>query len=242
MFNQLLESKAKKQRSPGSTIFSIVFHSALIGAAAWATAHAATERDEKPREEKIQFVDVKPKDEPPPPPKKMDLPPPPKDVTVAPPPPKGFQVLQAPVNIPKIIPNVDLSKRVTSEADFSGKGVAGGVAKGVVGGTGPVGNENNTYFEFQVEKPAQYAGGAKPNYPETLRSAGIEAEVRAQFVVDTSGRADVSTLKIMTPGTNELFVASIRSALPRMKFLPAEYGGRKVRQLVEQPFTFNIDR
>jgi protein TonB len=57
-------------------------------------------------------------------------------VAVAPPPPKGFQVLTAPVEIPDVIHEVDLSKKVTDEADFSGKGVVGGTSKGVAGGTG----------------------------------------------------------------------------------------------------------
>jgi protein TonB len=151
-------------------------------------------------------------------------------------------VLPQPIDIPKVIPDVDLSKRVTNEADFSGKGVAGGVAKGVVGGTGPIGSDNQTYFEFQVEKQAQQdPNGARPNYPETLRSAGVEGEVRAQFVVDTTGRAEPNSLKILG-SSNDLFTAAVRSALPRMRFFPAEVGGRKVRQLVEQPFTFQISR
>jgi protein TonB len=235
MFNQLIESKRTKKRSPGTAAFSIGLHAGLIGLAVWATANAAI-RNEKPKAEKIEFVQVK-KDEPPPP--KKEPPPPPKDVTVAPPPPKGFQVLQAPPIVPVKIPDIDLSKKVTNEADFSGKGVAGGVAKGVVGGTGPVSNDQ-TYFEFQVEKPAAaVSGSASPQYPETLRSAGIEGEVDAQFVVDTTGRADPSSLKI-TKATNDLFSAAVKSALPRMKFYPAEIGGHKVKQLVQQPFTFSI--
>jgi protein TonB len=58
-------------------------------------------------------------------------------------------------------------------------------------------------------------------------------------VVDTSGRADMNTFKVLK-STNDLFSAAVRSALPRMKFFPAEVGGHKVRQLVQQPFTFNI--
>jgi protein TonB len=236
MFNQLLESKPQKKRSPGSTAFSIVFHSVLIGAAAWATANAAI-KPEEVKSEKIEFVDVKPKEEPPPP-KKVDIPPPPKDVT--PPPPKGFQQLNIPLEIPKVIPDIDLTKRVTNEADFSGKGVAGGTAKGVVGGTGPVGSDGTTYFEFQVENPAaQDRNSPRPRYPETLRSAGVEGEVRAQFVVDTTGRAEPGSLKILS-ATNELFAAEIRRAMPTMKFIPAMVGGRKVKQLVEQPFTFSL--
>lgn len=234
MFNQLIESKRTKKRSPGTTAFSVVFHAGLIGLAAWATANAAIQ-NEKPKAEKIQFVEVKKE---PPPPKKDEPPPPPKEVTHAPTPPKGFQVLQAPPIVPVKIPDIDLSKKVTNEADFSGKGVAGGIAKGVVGGT-PI-NDQQTYFDFQVEKPAAQApGSTSPQYPETLRSAGIEGEVDAKFVVDTSGRADMKTFEVLK-ATNDLFAAAVRSALPRMRFFPAEVGGRKVRQLVQQPFMFNI--
>jgi periplasmic protein TonB len=234
MFNQLIESKRKKKGSPGTTVFSIGLHAGLIGLAVWATANAAIQ-SEKPKAEKIEFVQVK-KDEPPPP-KKDVPPPPPKDVTVAPPPPKGFQVLQAPPIVPVKIPDIDLSKKVTNEADFSGRGVAGGVAKGVVGGTGPV-SDTQTYFEYQVEKAAAMASGsAQPSYPETLRSAGIEGEVDAQFVVDTTGRG--TDLKIIK-ATNELFASAVKSAFPRMRFHPAEIGGKKVKQLVQQPFTFTI--
>jgi protein TonB len=238
MFNQLIESKRTKKRNTGSTVFSVVFHGALIAAAAVATAHAAIE-NEKPKQEKIQFVEVK-KDEPPPP-KKEAPPPPPKQTTVAPPPPKGFQVLQAPPVVPVKIPDIDLTKKVTDANDFSGKGVAGGTSKGIVGGTGPVINDKQDYFEFQVEKPAAAAdGNPSPQYPEALRSSGVEGEVDAQFVVDVNGRADMSTFKVLK-ATNDLFAAAVRSTLPRMKFYPAEVGGHKVRQVVQQAFMFNIN-
>ena len=165
MLNNLLESAPKKERSAGGALFSVVFHSVLIAAAVYATANAAI-KAEKPKQEKIDFVEMK-KDEPPPP--KDEPPPPPPDVVVAPPPPKGFQVLTAPVEIPDVIPDIDLSKKVTDEADFSGKGVAGGTSKGVEGGKAPV-VEGQTYFEFQVEKPVVQAPGSPgPNYPDMLR-------------------------------------------------------------------------
>ena len=238
MFNNLLESKAKKQRSAGGTLFSVVMHVALIAGAVYATAHATVEA-EKPKQEKIDFVEVK-KDEPPPP-KEEPPPPPPPDVVAAPPPPKGFQVLTAPVEIPDVIPEIDLTKKVTDEADFTGKGVAGGVAKGVEGGKAPVvTDQNQTFFEFQVEKPvSQIPGAGSPRYPDMLRSAGVEGEVLAQFVVDTSGRADVGTFKVLKT-THDLFATAVRNALPQMRFSPAEVGGRKVKQLVQQPFTFAI--
>ena len=147
---RLLESKKsdKKGRSAGGTIFSIILHSLIVFLAVFATARAGTKMKEN-RATKVNFVAVK---EPPPPPKKevpkpeppkpKKAPTPPRVVNVpmpkevAPAPPRGFKVVAPPVNIPTNLPTVDLSKAVTNENDFSGKGVAGGSDKGVKGGTG----------------------------------------------------------------------------------------------------------
>lgn len=237
MFNNLIESKPKKQKSLGATIISAIFHGAVIGLSVYATAGAVTE-EEEPTVQKVDFVEIK-KDEPPPP--QDEPPPPPPDMVAAPPPPKGFQVLTAPVNIPDVIPEIDLSKKLTNEADFSGKGVAGGIASGVVGGTAPV-IQDQPYFDFQVEKPvAPIPGTGSPRYPDILRSASVEGQVVAQFVVDTTGRVEVSTFKVIT-STHDLFVSAVRQALPQMRFLAAEVGGRKVKQLVQQPFVFNLTK
>jgi protein TonB len=235
MFNTLLESRPRKQRSVGGTAFSVFAHVTILTALIYVTAHAAI-KNNKEKIEKIQFAEMK-KPDPPPPPKE---PPPPKDVVVAPPPPKGFQVLTAPVNIPDVIPTVDLTKKVTDEADFSGKGVAGGVGKGVVGGTGPVGDQ--PYFDFQVEKQAAAEPGhPNPRYPDMLQSAGIPGEVLAQFVIDTTGRADMSTFKVLK-SDNDLFTQEVKNTLPKWRFYPAEVGGRKVKELVQQPFSFAITK
>jgi periplasmic protein TonB len=235
MFNQLLESKAHKQKMAGGTIFSLVLHTALISGAVYATAKAGI-KDEKAKSEKIQFVEVK--KEPPKP--KVDEPPPPKEVVVKPPPPKGFQVLRAPVKIDIKIPEIDLSKAVTNEADFSGKGVKGGTGSGVVGGTGPV--TNQTYFEFQVEKPAEMLSDSpKPKYPSVLESSGIAGEVQAQFVVRSDGKADNDSFKVLK-STNELFTQAVKNVLPRMRFSPAMIGGKPVNQLVQQSFQFAVPR
>ena len=233
MFNQLIESKAKKQKMAGGTVFSIVLHTVLIAAAVYATARAGV-KDEKSKAEKIQFVEMK--KEPPKVPDKA----PPKEVIVKPPPPKGFQVLRAPVRIDIKIPEIDLSKAMTNESDFSGKGVKGGTGTGVVGGTGPV--TNQTYFEFQVEKPAEMLQDSpKPKYPSVLESSGIAGEVQAQFVVRTDGKADMDQFKVLK-STNELFTQAVKNVLPRMRFSPAMIGGKPVNQLVQQSFQFAVPR
>jgi protein TonB len=225
LFNNLLESKAQNQRSTGRSVFSLVVHTLVIYGAVQATLKAAEEKEEV--EEKVSFVDVK-KDEPPPPK------PPPQE---APPPPQSFQVLTAPVNIPNVLPDIDLTAKLTNEADFSGKGVQAAVAN-----KGPIAKPegDQPYFEFMVEKPVTEASNTqRPRYPDILKSAGVEGDVMAQFVVDTTGRVELNTFKVLKT-SHQLFEAAVRSALPGMRFIPAEVGNKKVRQLVQQPFVFAI--
>lgn len=234
MFNQLLESKAKKQKLAGGTLFSVVLHTALIAGAVYATATAGVKEEKKA--EKIQFVEIKKE-----PPKEVPKEAPPPEKVVVAPPPKGFQVLRAPLKIDIKIPEIDLSKAITNESDFSGKGVKGGVGTGVVGGTGPV-TTDQTYFEFQVERPASMLDDSpKPKYPAVLESSGIAGEVQAQFVVGSSGKADMSSFKVLK-STNELFTQAVKNVLPRMRFSPAQIGGKPVNQLVQQSFQFAVPR
>jgi protein TonB len=260
---RLLESKPdKKKRSAGGTILSVVLHLSILFLAIFATARAGVRRAEKPKQENVRFVDVK-KPEPPPPPKK-ELPPPPKETPkpkaptpkvvqvqlpkeVAPAPPQGFKIVPPPVNIPTSIPTVDLSKAMTNEADFSGKGVAGGTDKGVKGGTGSEGDtgksagvaDHGPYMEFQVEKAVEKIGGDAPEYPSSLRDSGVEGQVLAQFVVNESGRYESGTLKVLS-SSNPAFTAAVKDALPRMRFSAAQIGGKKVQQLVQMPFQFHL--
>src|SRR5690348_13383943 len=237
MFDNLIESKAKKQRRAGGIAFSAVLHALLITGAVYGTLQAK-EQLEKPKAEKVEFVEMKKKDEPPP---KEEKPPPPPEVVMKAPPPKGFQVLTAPIKIPDVLPDIDLSKKVTNEEDFSGKGQAGGIAKGVVGGT-PQPVSDQPYFEFQVEKQvAALPDNPRPRYPDMLRSANVEGEVLAQFVVDTTGRAEMNTFKVLK-SSHDLFTNSVKSALANMRFYPAEVGGRKVKQLVQMPFVFGLNK
>src|SRR6185436_20959927 len=203
MFENLIETKPKKPKTAKQFVISVLIHTALIGGAVYGTLQAK-EAIEKPKQEKVEFVEMK-KDEPPPP----DKPPePPPEVVAAPPPPKGFQVLTAPIKIPDVLPEIDLSKKVTDEADFSGKGVVGGIAKGV--GNGPA---DQTYFEFQVEKQVSgVPGTVNLRYPDMLRSANVEGEVLVQFVVDTTGRADLSSFKVLK-SSHDLFTNSVKNAL-----------------------------
>jgi hypothetical protein len=99
-------------------------------------------------------------------------------------------------------------------------------------------NRPATYFEFQVEKPADLLPSSKmPVYPPSLKSSNIEGQVLAQFVVDENGLVDMDTFKVLK-ATNALFIESLRNALPGFTYSPAMIGGRRVKQLVQQAFQF----
>jgi TonB family protein len=78
-----------------------------------------------------------------------------------------------------------------------------------------------------------------PRYPATLRAARIEGSVQARFVVDTTGRV-VMTSVIVDGADHPLFAEAVLEVLRRARFTPAELRGRKVQQLVVQPFVFVI--
>ncbi len=118
----------------------------------------------------------------------------------------------------------------------------GGAARGVAAGTPAPVNDNQTFFEFQVEQPVTpVPGNLGPRYPDSLRVARVEGEVLAQFVVDTSGVADMSTFKVLK-STHALFTEAVRGSLADMAFYPARVGGRAVKQLVQMPFNFSLTK
>ncbi len=96
------------------------------------------------------------------------------------------------------------------------------------------------YFESQVERPVAAAPGSPgPIYPAELKAQRIEGTSLAMFVVNEQGLAEVSTLKFLRSGY-PAFDAAVKDALPNMRFLPAAIGGRAVKQLVQQPFSFAL--
>ena len=98
-----------------------------------------------------------------------------------------------------------------------------------------------TYFDFQVEHQVKPRTVRTPVYPERLRAAGVEGQVLVQFVVDESGSAQMNTFKVLKSTDNELTDA-VRRAVSSSTYIPAEVRGKKVKQLVQQPFVFAARR
>ena len=232
MFENLIESKPKKSRTWGQAFMSVAVHGVLIFLAVQATAGAAEVIDRIMADTTFTFL--KPP-EPPPPPPPQEVPP--DAIVTANPPPQGFQTIMPPDKIPTTIPPVNLNEKFNPE-DFSGRGVAGGIAAGVIGGTGPVLQEE-TYLQEQVDDPVRPLSQPQPRYPPVLQQAGITGRVEMQYVVDTTGHAEPRTFKILR-SSNKAFEEPAREAIMKSVFRPARIRGQAVRQLVQQAMTFSI--
>jgi bla regulator protein blaR1 len=100
--------------------------------------------------------------------------------------------------------------------------------------------DKQTFTDFQVEKQATpLPDNPGPRYPQELQLSNIEGSVTAQFVVDTTGLPIMETFKVLR-STDVRFIPSVRDALAKWRFAPADVGGKKVKQLLRMPFEFSL--
>jgi hypothetical protein len=80
----------------------------------------------------------------------------------------------------------------------------------------------------------------QPAYPEALLFTGVPGHVLAEFVVDTLGHVELETFGVIS-STNPQFTAAVQRVLSDWAYAPAMLNGKRVRQLVQQPFSFVVD-
>lgn len=97
--------------------------------------------------------------------------------------------------------------------------------------------KSDFYTVEQVEAIAVADPPVTVTYPQLLRATGVTGSVLAEFVVDTNGSVDESTIGFVA-SSHAAFAEAVRLALVRASFTPAQRGGRPVRQLVRQRFSF----
>jgi hypothetical protein len=99
---------------------------------------------------------------------------------------------------------------------------------------------DNAFTVLEVDSAiVRDPASAAPEYPPHLLQGGIEGSAAVRFVVDSTGEVDILTYRVLKT-THSDFAVSVRRALPLMHFRPAVHAGKRVRQLVEQSFSFRI--
>ncbi|HEX7239256.1 MAG TPA: TonB family protein, partial [Longimicrobiaceae bacterium] len=174
---------------------------------------------------------------------------------------QGYQELAPPSSVPDRLPDVDASAPAVRPEDFSGIGVAGGVARGTEGGEArnaakdpPKGDgegegdvPSGPVDVNVVEERPKLTNGAEMErvlqrlYPSTLKDAGVTGTAVLQFVVDTEGRVESSSVQVVS-SSHDGFGSASREAAERFKFRPAKIGGRPVRVSITMPIQWKLER
>jgi TonB family protein len=222
VFDNLIESRRKSNRRRvfGVGFVSLTIHTVVIAAAVYATLNAGQTDNTVRVDTAMVFIEQQQQKPPEQQPVQLDVP------------LKGFQTVVAPDVIPTNLPPVNLQEHFDPK-DYSGTGVEGGLATGMV----PTGNE--VFMEAIVEEKPSVLSGPIPVYPELLKQAQIQGRVIVQAVIDTLGRAEPSSVKVLQ-SPNPGFDQSAKNYVLKALFRPARVHGRAVRVLINIPIDYKI--
>jgi len=92
-----------------------------------------------------------------------------------------------------------------------------------------------------VQERPQVLSSPQLHYPDLMRQAGIEGRVVVEFIVDTLGRAEPASIKVVQ-STNSAFDQDAKAHVRRAMFRPGRNHGRPVRVLLALPIDFRIRR
>lgn len=232
MLEVLLESRSRHQPRTGGAALSVGAHVAIVGAIAAAAVQATGVKPTLPIPQIIHFR------VPAPDPVRTTRP----ASTAATP-----RSAIAPVDIPQVLlPAIAPAAPQLAMPAFGAGAEPPAVGFGGASHAGPIG-----ILGVWGDRPGETVQGVdlvvriltteKPRYPELLRNAQVEGSVLVRFVVDTTGRVEMSYVQVLST-THELFTRAVLEALPRFRFKPAEVRGRRIRMAGEIPFEFSLTR
>ena len=108
------------------------------------------------------------------------------------------------------------------------------------GGNGDGRDADQVYSEATVDERAEIVSAPPLDYPPALRRAGLQGRVTVQAVIDTLGRAEPASLKVIAR-PNTAFDQSARAYVLHAVFRPARVKGRAVRVLIRVPVDYRIE-
>ena len=231
MFTTLVESRAVRRRSVRGTVISVIAHTLVVAAAVLLTI--PTRVDARPDERLQRPVTYVPA----PSPHEMQraLPHPPSAPT---PPSVALVSIPVPVTMPTSLPPIDITGPKVPEGKIA---LGGGGLPATPGiGSPDLFLPGAVLDASVVDRVPRIVGNAQPpRYPDALRQSGASGQVIVRFVVDTLGRAELADLTVVE-ATHPLFASAVKNALLGYRFTPGESAGRKVRTMVQVPFTFTL--
>lgn len=207
--------------SLGTGAVSFLIHSALIAAVVYVSLN-----DETLEQVGRLIVDV--------PLLQAPAPRPPELPTFAAP-PVAFSTLVIPTTVVPFIPPP--SQEPFDAARYNGLGVEAPSPLGREAPARPVVRSDSLYSADMLEELPERIGGSAPRFPNLLRSAGIGGQVTVEFVIDTAGRVEAGSARVVA-STHELFSQAALDAVASWLFRPGRLDGHPVRSWVRVPLNF----
>jgi TonB-like protein len=201
-------------------LLALVVHTAVIAEAINATVSAR--RTGTARALDTAVVAIAPPDaqhEPPPPPT-LDVP------------LKGLQTVTVPALIPVAIPSVNLQERFDPK-DFTGVAVEDGTVTGLA----PV--PDQVCEPSVLDDPPVLLSSPPLDYPPLLRQVGIAGRVVVLAVIDTTGRAEPASVRVIQ-GAHPGFDQPSKQWMLNALFRPGRAGGRPVRVRINRALDYTI--
>jgi protein TonB len=108
------------------------------------------------------------------------------------------------------------------------------VATGAINGTGGSGHGDGA----AVSTPPRRTSVATPAYPSSLKSAGVEGDVRLRVTIDASGQ--VASVDVIGPSEHEEFNRAARDSAFASAYEPARENGIAVARAIELTVRFRL--
>lgn len=139
------------------------------------------------------------------------------------------QMVDFPDAVPDELPPPDLSGAPIDPCSLTGTVAVGDIGSLLTG----IQDEGAPFNSRQVDQPPRLLQTGPLEYPSALEGTGIEGWVRLQFIVDTTGKAIPSSLRVLA-ASHDLFIESAKRTVLESRFEPGRQQGQAVPVLVEQ--------
>ena len=200
---------------------SLAIHSAMIAGVVYATLHATPPDDQIRMDTRVVLLAPQEQQNAP------DPPPVPLADAL-----QGFQTVAVSAQIPTDMPPVDLQQRFDPK-EYSGSGAEDSPASDMVV------SGNEVYAEGLVEERPALLSAPAPVYPALLKRAGIQGRVILPAVIDTTGRVEPASVRIMK-SSHPAFEQPTKDWILKALFRPARLHGRGVRVSINLVVDYSI--
>lgn len=224
MFETLVESRERHRRPVAQTTTSVAVHAVIIFFA-MTEVHGSADPVTAITDTSVIFV--APRDVP------RTLTTDRRDGGV--PSPIGFPTVVPVIDVPPDLPPITLTHQPFDPRAFTGRGVAGGAPDGIGIAAASPDVGSLIVSSAEADEPPRLVTRAALRAPAGFE--GVPGRVVLSFVVDTLGRAELGSVKVVA-SSSPVFEQPATTMVLGSRFTPGRNGGRPVRVLVQQPIVF----